>query len=487
MFSTNKSLSVILCLFLGPLIAALVIIHPLVAVVCVALFFISALWSLYSLRLSMFLGYIFLGCLTGFAFLGKSFAYLGYPPIYIGEAFLFLGLLALLSNGRLKYAFRNSITRLAIPFVIWGAIRTFPNLGVYGIDALRDGVIWAYFLFALIVFAFLDHKDAISKVMVLYNRLIPWYLAWIPFAYLFGQFWSHLLPVLPISQVPLLTIKPGDVAVHLAGIGAFLFLHPVEVTPSRSPLRAWLFKWTRWAFWIGGFIVSGSLTRGGLLSILSAFVVVFVMRPLSGLGKMLILLMTASVVLLILDPKVDIGDRRIASPQQIVENFRSIARSPSFEMEATRQWRLDWWKDIVDYTLFGKYFWTGKGYGINLADSDGYQVVFYPPLRSPHNGHLNILARSGAPGLVTWVLLQFLFVWKLVGAYSLALRNNEPFWERTSLWILAYWTAFMVNSCFDVFLEGPQGGVWFWALFGFGIAAIECQRTKILPIVSATS
>jgi O-antigen ligase len=376
---------------------------------------------------------------------------------------------------------------LAIIFVIWGAIRTFPNLGVYGIDALRDGVIWAYFLFALIVFAFLDQKDSISKVVVLYNRFIPWYLAWIPFAYLIGQFWSHLLPVLPISEVPLLTIKPGDIAVHLAGIGAFLFLHPVEVTPSRSLLRAWVAKWARWAFWISGFLVSGSLTRGGLLSILSTFVVVLVMRPLSGLGKMFVLLMTALSVLLILDPRVDIGDRRIISPQQIIENFRSIARSPSVEMEATRQWRLEWWKDIVDYTLFGNYFWTGKGYGINLADSDGYQVVFYPPLRSPHNGHLNILARSGVPGLATWVLLQSLFVWKLLGAYFSARKNNETFLERTSLWVLAYWTAFIVNSCFDVFLEGPQGGIWFWALFGFGLAAIDCQRTKMLPMGRAAS
>lgn len=42
--------------------------------------------------------------------------------------------------------------------------------------------------------------------------------------------------------------------------------------------------------------------------------------------------------------------------------------------------------------------------------------------------------------------------------------------------MLAYWFAFMVNASFDVFLEGPQGGIWFWCLFGFGIALIEVQR-----------
>jgi hypothetical protein len=34
----------------------------------------------------------------------------------------------------------------------------------------------------------------------------------------------------------------------------------------------------------------------------------------------------------------------------------------------------------------------------------------------------------------------------------------------------------MTNSAFDVFLEGPQGGIWYWSLFGFGIAALEAQR-----------
>ena len=28
---------------------------------------------------------------------------------------------------------------------------------------------------------------------------------------------------------------------------------------------------------------------------------------------------------------------------------------------------------IIDYTVFGDYFWTGKGFGISLADDDGFQ------------------------------------------------------------------------------------------------------------------
>jgi hypothetical protein len=40
-------------------------------------------------------------------------------------------------------------------------------------------------------------------------------------------------------------------------------------------------------------------------------------------------------------------------------------------------------------------------------------------------------------------------------------------------WILVYWTAMMVDTSFDPYLEGPQGGIWFWTLFGLGMVVIR--------------
>ena len=147
--------------------------------------------------------------------------------------------------------------------------------------------------------------------------------------------------------------------------------------------------------------------------------------------------------------------------------------------DGPRQWRLDWWSKIIDYTIFGDFFWTGKGYGVNLANDDGFQVfeLFHgQPLRSPHNSHLTFLARSGVPGFIVWITLQVVFCISLVRAYRKAVRVGHHDWAKLNLWVLAYWFAFMVNATFDVFLEGPQGGIWFWCVFGFGIALIEVQR-----------
>ena len=89
---------------------------------------------------------------------------------------------------------------------------------------------------------------------------------------------------------------------------------------------------------------------------------------------------------------------------------------------------------------------------------------------------MTVLARAGVPGLVLWVLLQGTFAWSLATAYFRARRDRQEWWARVNLWVLAFWLAFMVNASVDVFLEGPQGGIWFWCLIGFGIAALEAQR-----------
>ena len=137
------------------------------------------------------------------------------------------------------------------------------------------------------------------------------------------------------------------------------------------------------------------------------------------------------------------------------------------------------WQTILDYTAFGDHFWTGKGYGINLADSDGFQVKREIPLRSPHNSHLTFLARSGVPGLALWALLQATVFFSLLRAYFRARRAGRSALANVNLWVLAYWMAFIVNMTFDVYLEGPQGGIWFWCLIGFAIALTEAGKPKV--------
>jgi hypothetical protein len=111
-------------------------------------------------------------------------------------------------------------------------------------------------------------------------------------------------------------------------------------------------------------------------------------------------------------------------------------------------------------------FWrksSRKGFGVNLAVDDGFynRASKDQVNRHPHNITMNILARAGLPGVILWLSFLLLSGLRLLGA-----TNRSNYAGRTAVWLLAYWLAFLFNAQTDVFIEGPMGGVWFWALVG---------------------
>ena len=130
----------------------------------------------------------------------------------------------------------------------------------------------------------------------------------------------------------------------------------------------------------------------------------------------------------------------------------------------------------MNYTVNGPHFWDGKGFGVNLAESDGF-VVDEGGLRSPHNGHLTVLARAGVPGAVLWLLIHGAWFGGIVLAWARAKRNHQRRWVAVFAWLAGFWVACMVNASFDVFLEGPMGGIWLWSVMGIGLAAMRLQAT----------
>jgi len=168
------------------------------------------------------------------------------------------------------------------------------------------------------------------------------------------------------------------------------------------------------------------------------------------------------------------GTGRPATIGQLLENIRSLFSDVRDSgLEGTKQFRLAWWGTIVDYTVFGDHFWTGKGFGINLADSDGFQSTADGSLRAPHNSHFTVLARMGVPGFLLWLAVQLAFGVGLMRASFALRRAGNVRLAAIGAWILVYWLVMMVGTSFDPYLEGPQGGIWFWTIFGLGLVLMR--------------
>jgi hypothetical protein len=414
----------------------------------------------------VYLGFL----LIGYAFFGRSFAHIGVAPVYVGEIALVLAGLVLVRHWR-RVGPLGPIELALLAFMVLGAVHTVRFVPRDGLDALRDGVLWGYAFVAFAVMA-LVRREHFQRIVDVYGFLAPAFIVWVVVGRLLSQ--SPSLPTIPGSDVSVLAFKGGDMGVHLAGIAALivvgLFMRGRSFADVASAILIPL--------WVIAIAFNGSINRGGLFAAMVGWGAVFLVRPSRRwtLGIVLAGLVLSLVALA--DPAIEAHNKRQISLDQIVANLESTVLDTGDPLlDGTKHFRLRWWGDIVDYTVNGPYFWTGKGFGVNLADDDGYQIKRDRSLRAPHNSHLTVLARMGVPGLALWILVQLAFGIALFRAYRAARRAGAVFWCRIDAWLLAYWLAMLLNTSFDPYLEGPQGGIWFWSVIGLGLAAMRAQRT----------
>jgi hypothetical protein len=408
--------------------------------------------------------YLLFHCLVlaGIALAGRGFAYLGLSELSL---ILSCGVMLLCPVG-LRRIFSLFPTVLVVPFVVWGALQTIPYLGQYRVLALRDAAQWGYMLWAFSIGAIIASRPArLSLLLDRYRRFSRLALVLLPVLYLL-QSTGFNFPELPGSGMRIVTLKGGETLVHTGAIGAFLWIAPVAPLVLTARLFPFVFLVL---FALGnraGQVASvfqlglAVLSRGLTMRVVSAAAVLIV--PLAFLG--------------VSGVKFQVGGREVSVEQQIEKSLSLIGLSSESRYENTREWRMNWWGDIINYTVYGPYFWTGKGFGINLADDDGYQLEASSALRSPHNSHLTVLARTGVPGLVLYVVLNLSWFFSMSFHAYLAWRARHTTWYRLFCWVTIFWSAIMVNACFDVVLEGPMASSWCWTLYGLGLAMMWIFR-----------
>lgn len=402
-----------------------------------------------------------------YATLGRGFAYAGVNPFYVGELLFLAGLSAAAGTQRLHLLARTRLGVLLLVFAAWQMVCTAPYLTTYRIDTPRDASIWGYGAFAWIVAALVLRLDGmIEQAVRWFGTFAGFYIFLGPVCAVATQYYFAFLPSLPGPSVTVPSLKCGDLCVHLAGIAAFLL-------SGLSARKYW------WLLPIAaGVIAGGSVGRGGLLAfgVSITMATAMTLRPerVFAAGFAVVCLI---VLLLAFDPEISIpgrADRKI-SASQILDNVSSIGNDNE-DVGGTKRWRLNWWDQIIGYTVYGEYFWTGKGYGVNLAVSD--HVAADVALRSPHNSHLTFLARSGVPGFLLWVVVQLAWLATMLSAFVRARVLGLRAWSGLFCWLIAYWAAFMIDAAFDVALEGPMLAIPFWSVVGFGWGATILFRRR---------
>ncbi len=413
------------------------------------------------------------GLLIGYMFLGRGFAHLGVGPVYVGEAAIALGVCAALM------ALRQIATVLARPaliaficFALLGAARTAPFVSSAGVDALRDAALWYYLIVGVLVGWMIRTRSDIERVLTVLGRLLPWLLLWIPVAYLLDHAAPHLVPTVPgPDDTPIVGFKAGDMSVFvgIAMAMLLLFRDVPNILPARWPMPV---IWTMCAI---DFLMLATRNRGGLVAVSIGLAFVLALKPrlhvLQGFAALAVIVS----LFLVLDVRISLPSGREVSIQQLSSNITSIAngtRASDGELAGTTSWRINFWTDIADDALLGDARWGGHGFGLNLADYYGYQPNADGSLRSPHNATMTVIARMGLPGLVLWIAANSIYFALLLRAWWRTRQWHDRFPSAVFALLAAHLVMVMLNSSFDPYLEGPQGGAWYYASIGMGSSAL---------------
>jgi O-antigen ligase len=179
-----------------------------------------------------------------------------------------------------------------------------------------------------------------------------------------------------------------------------------------------------------------------------------------------------------LDIHVQGSQGRDYSVAQLIDNLASIpgGGSTGGQLSATVEFRNDLWSGTLNLARDQGALVTGLGFGPNLAAELGLQGQANDPLRSPHNSHVDVLARMGFVGAALWLLLWMSW-------YSAVLRRligTPGSLSQVSGGVLKVClvgvTAILVNAYFDPTLESPQAALWLWTLVGLGVALAAPHR-----------
>ena len=412
--------------------------------------------------------------LAGYLLFDKAFAYLRLPgtPLYVGEIVLVVGVFgSLAATGYLRVVIREEpIMTLLAAFFLLGIIRFLPGVKAYGITAIRDFALVYYCLFAFFIAAALAAApDALERLVVQLIRFVPWLLIWLPLSVVFQALISHA-PHVPFSSVSVLDHKTGNAAIAaLIALGA-LWLFP-DGRGARS--RA---VWSTVALLT--IALAGTQNRGGLLGAAAGAIVGLAFMPNRRwlIVRAVSVMSIALALALLLPLKIPAAGEqgRTFSVSQLVSNVASIGGAhEAGNLAGTVSGRQQLWTMIYHKQVADGLLVEGYGFGPNVAFiAGGLAAEGNPadPLRSPHNSHLDVLARMGLVGFSVWLALWVGWYWRVIVRGRRLAQRGFHARRQVAVLCLMITTSILVSSFFDPQLEGAQVAALLWTSFGVGVA-----------------
>jgi hypothetical protein len=398
---------------------------------------------------------LFLVALAGSMILGYGFANLGLPtqtPVPLADAIAVVLVVRAMVARDFRYPASLPFV-LAVPFVLFAALRLAVDFPTWGKDAMRDST-----LALEVVFLPIGYWAMRIYGLARWQRALNWIFV-VCLAYFAFFSWADsvagLGPTVGLQRpVPLLGSYSGAGVVAAAGFFYFALVRPFG----------------RLSYGLAaGFLAECAIfqSRGLYLVVPAAAILVWLLstrRARSGLAAAIAVGVVALAFLLPLAPQGRLGP---VSPWFTLQQLRTL-QGQSGPGAGSYEDRVTWFHEVVnEVRARGNQGWlVGVGLGPDLVRGDKGASA---EIRTPHDDYLEVFARLGIPALLLFVgMLGSAIIGVLTGARRAQAAHPD---ESAFLWfVFAAVVVFVLIAAVQPLFKFPYGTIPCFSLLGAGLA-----------------
>jgi hypothetical protein len=384
-----------------------------------------------------------------YAYLNKGVAY-----AFLAEALLLIGIFLIFFNLDQYILNLNKPVKVILIFIIITCIAFIPGVINFPLKVVaQDASMFLYAGFVFVVFLFRKQLEELKVKIYLVYR---WFPIVVFVNFMLVSYVPFFQKVSLFGGVPLMLYKYGDMSVHLLICTLLIMCGEIKMS------RRWLLINILLISYL--FLIIATYNRAGMITYLLGLLLFLIAyrkrftRDVIVSYLRFVPLLICAVAFFYVNTRVEenFQGRRLGL-EQLKNNILSIVSNDIEEggLSDNKFWRLAWWYSILQKSTDGKNILVGRGLGEDLVMMDGIKTDD-ENLRSPHNFHLNVLARFGYPLFFLWIWWIFLHLKKIK-------PKKYPDFQ---IMLLVFFVAYIFNASFDVYLEGPMGAFPFWTWLG---------------------
>jgi len=409
--------------------------------------------------------FLMLFLIMGTISFGRQFSYLG---IRIGETNVYVTEIVLAASWALVFL-RKFVTKetlfkkspLNLLFLFYyaiGLLCLFRGLPDFGMEALRHSVIVYYSLFYFLILELVTDIHQLERFLK--YSLIASAVALLVIFYNFA------------SGIGFQTST--EVKRYGANIGAlsltfcFLFWLSLNIFKVRSKAKSFLTILLPFQLFAAFFLIQH---RSLPLAMFGGLVFLFALISKTRAFKYVIFALGGFLLIL----SVDYSSGILSANVLVKDTLRRASTILTPEEDPNSLHRLAMWEEALNRTAREPLVGEGFGPPFSLLASNKFYDYSEKRLH-PHNSFLWILNRMGMIGFTIFFLLILKFYRSAIKAY----KKMSP--GKSKAYLLALMSCHVsisIFAFFNVVLEGPFMGIFFWIIMGLAMALINIKKNEL--------